>query len=247
MAKDFFDKLMDSRVLKAGLAYATAREYRKAAIEKTEKHIKLNEDYDDEEDEYEDDEVDEDDGEAIKKGRKQKSKLAKDGDPNSIIKINERKNKSLSLLLLVAALTGLEGLLLCSIKLYSLGIPLIIITIFGLLLIIKFLKRNKRYEKYIQLIIVQNERDLLKISKDLNSDINMVNADVVEMISNGIFKDCYIDKRKHKILFSSNPKTITKLAGSNAKIKIVKCSSCGAKVTLDDKSNICKYCGSVIE
>ncbi len=107
--------------------------------------------------------------------------------------------------------------------------------------VIKYIKRKNALEDVFESILA-GERSIRNISVTSGLNEREVIRVVQSLLSKGIIKNVYIDKLNHKIVEKQ------KNADESGNIdKVVLCSGCGAKNTLNGTvGQQCEYCGAVL-
>ncbi len=131
----------------------------------------------------------------------------------------------------------------------------IIFELIGIALIvygIKIKKKVKRFRRYIDIILNNNQIVVDNIASIVGKPINIVMTDLQKMIDKGYFKGAHIDKVSHEIVLDrrSENGVSNKVDDSVelSSVKVVECKSCGAKNQVRNGSyGECEFCGSPLE
>ena len=122
------------------------------------------------------------------------------------------------------------------------------------------MRRMKRYNKYISMLIDNNERSLDKLANSIPIDYATAKKEIEEMIRRRFIKGAYVDEDTRTIIIYGEEAFDTEASIIEANIKIgsprseasprktvVKCCGCGAKNVIESNDvGVCEYCKSPI-
>lgn len=166
---------------------------------------------------------------------------------NTILSINERMYKPIPIvaLIIICALCYAYLLRGDSISATFIFFVLVILGCVGFL--IWKLYEKITYTKYIEQIIIHNERDINSIAKRLNVSVEKVIDDVSYLAIRGYIARCFVDKKRNKIIINGKKSSVSENANLIKPAKI-RCEGCGAINSFDyDVKHICKYCGRALD
>lgn len=125
-------------------------------------------------------------------------------------------------------------------------------TALGIRLAVLGKKKRKllaKFQDYSVRLAQDPDKSLVRLAAEINAPSDEITKDVSEMISAGLFPNCYIDI-KSGCLISPEPfsKTVTgNQQKKNTARVTVKCKNCGAPNTVTEGSvTECEFCGSQI-
>lgn len=113
----------------------------------------------------------------------------------------------------------------------------------------KLEKEDKIAQKYLTIILRDNETNLYGIAAKMNSTYEKVKVDIQNLIDKGILRNVYISEAKKEVVISGN--NVNEVSNNNVKVtakpRVVTCTSCGANNTILGEIGECEYCGSPIK
>ncbi len=125
----------------------------------------------------------------------------------------------------------------------------------GVLLIINGKRKKdrlRRLEKYLSIIVNQNETSIDQIATMVKKPVNFVLKDMKFMIRKRYFVNAYIDQNTNSIVFpgrvaSAAHNEIHEDSVPDSEMQVVTCKSCGAQNKIAKGSvGKCEYCGSLL-
>lgn len=131
----------------------------------------------------------------------------------------------------------------------------IIFELIGIVLIvygIKTKKKVKRFRRYVDIILTNNQTVIDNIAGVVGQPVNIVMSDLQGMIKKGYFTGAHIDAVSHEIVLTRrNENIVSNMVDNNVEsgsVQVVECKSCGAKnQVMSDSYSECEFCGSPLK
>ena len=113
--------------------------------------------------------------------------------------------------------------------------------------------KAKKVKQYLAVVINGNARKLDNIASTVCKPYDVVKDDISKMISDGYFKNAFIDEGTREIVLPQDRKSV--IVEENAEVivqekvavKTVSCPCCGANNTISGNTGVCEYCDSPLE
>lgn len=182
-------------------------------------------------------------------------------NPNDMTFIKERMKQgySVTLYCLIGVMITLSfAYLEWDTKKYLWWFLFICITVLLCFIIFKNLQKMNRYKKYISLIVVQSERNIMSIAERMDCSYEEARKIITKVISKGYIKGFRIDNKKRMVVEGNIKNKNNQINHIDTNSDIVKnanilkektkkrwvCKNCGGILFVEQDGDMyCKYCG----